>query len=279
MDSDALPILFDDFVSRLEPELSTVTGRTNNRLPVLLTWPVPALLVWGGAWMSYALAVSIGAAAPWPMLAACALGVIFSVVGSTRSRQLALALGFPLSLWLSGTHAVPSWAWLAPLALALLVYPVGSWRDAPLFPTPLQALRELSLRAPLPAGAALLDAGCGLGDGLRALRVAYPEARFFGIEASWPLRLMAAVRCRWAKIWQGDIWLEDWRGYDMVYLFQRPETMARAVAKAQAELKPGAWLVSLEFVASSIEPTAVVYASSERPVWMYQQPFKPAAKK
>ena len=255
------------------------TATTKNRLPALLTWPVPALLVWAGAWMLYAVAAAIGATAPWPMVAACTLGVFFSVIGSTRSRQLALALGFPLSLWVSGTHAVPSWAWLAPLALALLVYPGRSWRDAPLFPTPLQALRELPPRAPLPAGAALLDAGCGLGDGLRALRLAYPEARFFGIETSWPLRLMAALRCPWAKIWQGDIWLEDWRDYDLVYLFQRPETMERAVAKAQAELRPGAWLVSLEFVAAAIEPTAVVYAGGGRPVWLYQQPFKPVAGK
>lgn len=227
--------------------------------------------------MLYAVLIATGAAAPWPMLAACALGVFFSVIGATRSRQWALALGFPLSLWLSGTAAVPAWAWLAPLALALLVYPIRSWRDAPLFPTPLQALREMPLRAPLPADAALLDAGCGLGDGLRALRVAYPRARFFGIETSWPLRVLAAIRCPWAKIWQGDIWREDWRSYDLVYLFQRPETIERAVAKARAELRPGAWLVSLEFVAASIEPTAVVYASADRPVWMYQHPFKPAS--
>ena len=149
-----------------------------------------------------------------------------------------------------------------------------SWRDAPLFPTPLLALREVSRHASLAPGAALLDAGCGLGDGLRALRVAYPGARFFGIETSWPLRVMAAIRCPWATIRQGDIWREDWRNYDLVYFFQRPETMDRAAAKARTELKPGAWLVSLEFVAAAIEPTALVYASPDRPVWMYQQPFK-----
>lgn len=224
--------------------------------------------------MLYAFLISIGTASPWPAVLACALGVLFSVLGSTRSRQLALALGFPLSLWLSGAAPVPSWAWLAPLVLALLIYPMRSWRDAPLFPTPLLALCEVPRHVPLPSGAAVLDAGCGLGDGLRALRVAYPEARFFGIETSWPLRVMAAIRCPWATIRQGDIWREDWHSYDLVYLFQRPESMDRAVLKARAELKPGAWLVSLEFVAAAIEPTAVVYVGGDRPVWMYQQPFQ-----
>jgi hypothetical protein len=59
----------------------------------------------------------------------------------------------------------------------------------------------------------------------------------------------------------------------MVYLFQRPETMPRAVAKAQAEMKPGAWLVSLEFDAKDLQPTAVAQASPDRPVWLYQSPF------
>ncbi len=71
----------------------------------------------------------------------------------------------------------------------------------------------------------------------------------------------------------GDIWREDWGAYDLVYLFQRPETLPRAVAKARAEMKAGARLVSLEFVASALQPTAVVYASEDRPVWVYRLPF------
>ena len=67
--------------------------------------------------------------------------------------------------------------------------------------------------------------------------MAYPQAQMCGIEFSWPLRFLAALRCPWAHIWQGDIWQEDWSDYDLVYLFQRPETMSRAVAKARPEIK------------------------------------------
>jgi 4'-phosphopantetheinyl transferase EntD len=60
----------------------------------------------------------------------------------------------------------------------------------------------------------------------------------------------------------------------MVYMFQRPESMLRAVEKAEAELRPGAWLVSLEFEAHDIVPVAVIEGKDSRPVWMYQLPFK-----
>ena len=34
---------------------------------------------------------------------------------------------------------------------------------------------------------------------------------------------------------------------DLVYLFQRPESMPRALDKARTEMRPGAWLASLDF--------------------------------
>lgn len=242
-------------------------------MPQLLKWPIPALLIWGGAWVIYLNASGL-LPELWAMALACAVAAAFSVMGRTPARRWALVLGFPVSLWLSGAAVLPAWGWLIPLALALLIYPVHAWHDAPIFPTPLNALRDLPQAAPLPSGAVLLDAGCGVGDGLRALRLAYPEAQLCGIEFSWPLRFMAALRCPWARIWHGDIWQEDWSGYDLVYLFQRPETMPHAVAKAREHMKPGAWLVSLEFEATELVPTAVVQASADRPVWLYQAPFK-----
>lgn len=70
------------------------------------------------------------------------------------------------------------------------------------------------------------------------------------------------------------MWRDDWRGVDMVYLFQRPETMPRAVEKASAELKPGAFLVSLEFVAEDLQPDAVLHDVPGKPVWIYRAPFR-----
>jgi hypothetical protein len=84
---------------------------------------------------------------------------------------------------------------------------------------------------------------------------------------------LAALRCPWASIRQGDMWKADWSQYDMVYLFQRPETMPRAIEKARAELRPGTWLVSLEFVAEDIKPTAKLQNVEGKPVWLYRAPL------
>ena len=157
-----------------------------------------------------------------------------------------------------------------PLALLALIYPLNAWRDAPLFPTPADALNELPSVAPLEPGTRVLDAGCGLGHGLEALRQAYPLAELHGIEWSRPLRWLCARRCPWAKVERGDIWQADWSGYEMVYLFQRPESMPRAIDKARGELKPGAWLVSLEFEVAGLTPVARLEGAQGKPVLVYR---------
>jgi SAM-dependent methyltransferase len=185
-----------------------------------------------------------------------------------------IGLGFPLSLLLTQAGNVPGWVWLLPLLALVLIYPLNAWRDAPLFPTPRHALNELQTLVSLESNAIILDAGCGLGDGLKALRNAFPQARLVGIEWSWPLRALCALRCPWASVRQGDIWKSDWSGFNLVYLFQRPESMPHAVAKARAELKPGAWLVSLEFEAQALEPVAMLNRPPGKPVWIYRMPLQ-----
>ena len=249
---------------------------TNPQLdPMLarLRWPLPALLTWGAAWALFLALPQIGVQAWVALAGAAALGVALSGWASSRWRRAIIALGFPVSLALSGAANVPPWAWLLPLALLLLIYPLNAWRDAPLFPTPRHALRQLAGPAPLPAAAWVLDAGCGLGDGLKALREVYPAARLHGLEWSWPLRALCALRCPWARVRQGDIWRADWAPYALVYLFQRPESMARAVAKARSQLQPGAWLVSLEFEAAELLPQAILRAPDGRTVWLYRAPL------
>jgi hypothetical protein len=239
-----------------------------------LAWPLPALLTWCLAWGLYTL-LAAHAAAWVALLAACALGTLASFMSARWWRRGLIALGFPLSLALSGVATFPAWAWLLPLGLLLAVYPLHAWRDAPLFPTPQGALSALAQQVPLPEGARVLDAGCGLGDGLRALREAYPLARLEGIEGSAMLRWLCALRCPWARVRKGDIWRADWSGYQLIYLFQRPESMPFAEAKARAEMPTGAWLVSLEFALPDAAPTVQWRAPDGRPLWAYRLPLGP----
>lgn len=242
-------------------------------LSLRMPWPLPALVAWAGAWLAF---VALQRAAVPPVAAlgvACVLGTAASLWGASWWRRGLIAAGFPLSLALLGAASLPTWAWLVPLALLLLVYPLNAWRDAPVFPTPRDALQSLATQAPLAAGARVLDAGSGLGDGLKALRHAYPAAQLEGVEWSWPLRLLCALRCPWARVRQGDMWAVDWSAFQLVYLFQRPESMERAAAKAQAELAPGAWLVSLEFAVPGVLPSAQLRVPGGRVVWLYRMPL------
>jgi hypothetical protein len=241
-----------------------------------MTWPLPALLAWGLAWLLFAALKAIALPAWLALAAASAAGALLSLWGGTPWRRVFIAGGFPLSLLASGlAGAIPAWAWLLPLALLVLLYPVSTWRDAPLFPTPAGALQGLAALAPLPAAnASIVDAGCGLGDGLRELHREYPAARIEGLEWSWPLRVGCAWRCRFARVRRADIWTANWSTYGMVYLFQRPESMTRASDKAARELRPGAWLASLEFEATTLEPHHVLRCPDGRPVWLYQAPFR-----
>jgi SAM-dependent methyltransferase len=238
-----------------------------------LPWPAPALLAWAGAWALWHLALALQA----PPALALALGSGFGVslawpcVG--RLRRGLVALGFPLSaLTLGAASALPAWSWLLLLLPLLAAYPLRAWQDAPFFPTPFDALDGLDQR--LPAPKRVLDAGCGLGHGLLALRRVWPQAELHGIEWSAALAWLASKRCHLqghpVAVRRADMWATTWSGFDMVYVFQRPESMARAFAKAALELAPGAHLVSLEFEVPGQRPVARLQGPGRKPVWVYR---------
>lgn len=238
-----------------------------------LAWPLPALLTWLLAWMLFA---GLARVFPWwlALLLACGISTAASLWGLNWWRRLIIAAGFPLSFLVLSASQLPAWGWLLPLGLLLLIYPLNAWRDAPVFPTPARALQGLAAVVKLPQQALVLDAGCGMGDGLRALRSELPDARLQGLEWSWPLTLACALRCPWARVRRGDIWLADWSGYQLVYLFQRPESMTRALVKA-GEMAPGSWLVSLEFPLPGVAPQAQwPVREGGRMVWVYCLPLR-----
>lgn len=241
------------------------------RLPTL-RWPLPALLAWGAAWASMTLLARSQALPPsLAIVAGMAVGAACALRAGTFWRRVILAAGFPVSLLATGLGGVlPAWAWLLPLAVLALAYPVTAWRDAPVFPTPRDALAGLDQHIALAWPASVLDAGCGLGHGLHALRAVWPQARISGVEWSWPLTLATKLRCPWASVSRGDMWRGSWAAHDLVYLFQRPESMARALAKARAEMRPGSWVVSLEFEAAGQQPHHVMHLANGRPVWIYR---------
>lgn len=242
-----------------------------------MPWPLPALLNWAAAWLVYLGLTALESPAILAVLCGAVIGALpalWSPWALSGWRRGFMALGFPLSLAASGAAAdLPAWAWLLPLGALVLLYPLNTWRDAPFFPTPPGALQGLKRLVRLPEAARMLEAGCGLGDGLRELHAEFPQARLDGVEWSWPLRMACQWRCGYAHITRGDLWKTAWSAYQLVYLFQRPESMPRAVDKAARELADGAWMASLEFEALQLEPDACHACPDGRRVWLYQQPF------
>jgi SAM-dependent methyltransferase len=249
-----------------------------HRLPARLPWPLPALLSWAAAWAAWQLALHAGAAPAAALACGIACGTLLAARCSGAWRRTIAALGFPLLALAAGAaQGLPGWIWLLPALPLLLLYPLGAWRDAPFFPTPRGALAGLAEALAGAPPRCVLDAGCGLGHGLRALHGQWPQAALHGIERSPLLRAAAALCCRFAQVRGGDIWAADWRGFDLVYLFQRPESMPRAWAKALHEMRPGAWLVSLEFEVPGAVPHAVLDdgdgdSGRRRTVWAYRVP-------
>jgi SAM-dependent methyltransferase len=231
-------------------------------------WPLPALAAWLLAWVAFLALGSAGVDAGAAFIVALAAGALFAMAARGLWRRALAAGGFPLSaIALGGLPSWPAWAWAAAVLPLVLAYPLRAWRDAPFFPTPAGALDGLDRVLPL-AHARVLDAGCGLGHGLAALRRVWPAAELHGIEWSRLLAWAAARRRPDAKVVRGDMWAASWAGYDVVYLFQRPESMARALEKARREL-PGGWLVSLEFELPGLAPLARL---GTRPLWVYRIP-------
>ena len=243
----------------------------------ITAWPLSALLVWLAAWLVYTALLGLGREAA--VAGATVVGGLLALFYERRWRRLIAALGFPVSaLALGWQSGVPALLWLLPLLLLWWLYPRRSWSEAPLFPTPRGALERLPALAPLPPGARVLDAGCGVGDGLRELLHAYPQARIEGVEWSRPLAWLARWRARGVVVRQGDLWADDWAPFALVYVFQRPESMPRIWAKACAEMTSQGWLASLDFAVPDVAPVASWQLPGGQFVWLYR-PGRNAASK
>ena len=143
---------------------------------------------------------------------------------------------------------------------------------------PARCLAGLARTPALPDGARILDAGCGLGDGLVVCAGPIRMPNFRAWNGSWMWWAVCALRRPWARVRRGDMWAQDWAELDVVSPVSAPETMPRAWAQARQSMKPGAWLVSLEFAATDERGRTVAQAAqfnlaSGRPIWVYRLPL------
>ncbi len=263
------PLLRASDAAAQAPPPAPTASRWAAAARIALPWPLPAVIAWTAGWLSWQGAGGLGFEPALALAAGCCTSVLLAWRCRGAWRRTLAASGFPLAAGLGGAAQglAAAW-WLLPLLPLLLVYPLRAWRDAPFFPTPAAGLQGLAEVVGQPVD--VLDAGCGLGHGLHELAALWPQARLQGVEWSPLLATLARLRVRRADIRRADMWSLPWAPFDLVYLFQRPESMVRAWDKAQRELRPGAWLVSLEFAVPGVEPTACLAAPNRRTVWIYR---------
>ncbi len=182
------------------------------------------------------------------------------------SWWLAIHLGFvPLLVFVQGLQLAPGW-FLAGFILLLLLF----WRtDRSRVPLYLSnrattaAVLELLPATPC----RLIDLGCGDGGLLARLASARPDCDFVGIEHAplpWLLAKLRATALPNLMIRRADFWQVPLAGYDLVYAFLSPAPMPRLWAKATAEMRPDALLVSNSFPVPEADAGFVVEVDDRR---------------
>lgn len=184
---------------------------------------------------------------------------------------LPIHLGFmPLAVLALGL-GLPSWIWAAGFALLLLIFGRTDRSRVPLYLT--NSLASEALAQLLPAEpATAIDLGCGDGGLLRRLARARPDCRFVGFEhapLTWGWAWLSCRRLPNVEVRFGDFWTHPLRGYALVYAFLSPSPMQQLWAKARAEMRADAVLVSNSFAIAGIQPTRTIEVADRRRTRLY----------
>lgn len=198
---------------------------------------------------------------PWQH--ALGAGVIAAAMGlAWRLAGWWLPINFlfiPGLLMMQGLDLASSW-YLAAFALLLLVYGGVARSQVPLYLSSQKAWHAVA--ALIPAHAAVIDLGSGLGGLLAFLSRQRPEGRYVGVETAPLPFLLGWLRAqiggghytiRWNSLWKVDL-----RPYDVVYAYLSPVPMAALWLKVQAEMRPGTLFISNTFAVPGVEPCEVM---------------------
>lgn len=122
-----------------------------------------------------------------------------------------------------------------------------------------------------------VDLGCGDGRVLREARRRY-GVRAIGFEVNMLAYCVARVltfRMKGVDIRCKDFWSASLEDADVVFCYLFPDVMKRLAVKLEAELRPGARVVSCNFSVPGWRPVAAIRPESARhgdPIYLYRIP-------
>lgn len=187
----------------------------------------------------------------------------FSVAGAVFLRQpkwwLFIHLLFMPAVVFALSQSIPPGLYLLAFVVAWLVFGRIDKTRVPLYLSNQLAIDALI--ANIPADAAVLDIGSGLGTVILKL-AAVPGLRVTGIEYACLPWLISVVRLRLlrssARVLRGDVADLSLREFDVVYAFLSPAFMPTLWEKAKREMRSGSYLISNTFSIPDVEADEVI---------------------
>lgn len=251
-------------------------------LPIWRTPALQALLIQAGAFAPTLAVVWLLARAGVPVSylgAALVHGLL--AAGLTWWRGLApwwcaIQFAFPLALYGALTLALPPLLFLAAFVFLLTLYWSTFRTQVPYYPSGKRAWDEVAALLPKGRAVSMIDIGSGLGGLVLDMARRRPESRFTGIELA-PLpwlasRIRAAAAGSSANFLRGDYEQLDFGEYDLVFAYLSPAAMSALWRKASAEMRPGSFLVSYEFLITEKAPDLTITPIGRGPnvfVWHF----------
>jgi hypothetical protein len=193
-------------------------------------------------------------------------GVI--AAGLTWWRGLAswwrfIQLLFPLALFATAQLDIPPIAFLAIFLFLLVLYWSTYRTQVPYYPSNRQVWDAVAALLPEEGRVRVIDIGSGLGGFTLDMARRRPGIEATGIELAPLPWLVSSLRARLAgsgaRFIRGDYDRLDFADYDLVFAYLSPAAMSALWRKAAREMRPGALLVSYEFVIDDRLPDRTVY--------------------
>lgn len=210
--------------------------------------------------------IEISQQARWSILAA---GLLQGVVAAAISRFFKLAvwwlyiqLLFPVLLLATLSLHLPPSIFLAAFIFLLGLYWTTFRTQVPFYPSGRFVWKAIDSFLPKEKQIEFVDIGSGFGGLILHLARLRQDSRFTGIEVA-PLPWIASCCRAWmagslASFVRGDYAKLNFRHYDVVFAYLSPAAMPALWAKANAEMRSGALLLSYEFCIEGVDPHLII---------------------
>jgi SAM-dependent methyltransferase len=209
--------------------------------------------------------------------------IVQGVVASLLTVRWGLAswwrliqLVFPMALLGASALSLPPLFYLLIFIVLVGLYWSTYRTQVPLYPSNPAVWRAVVDELPPGGALRLIDIGSGMGGMTLHLAQARPDAEVTGIELAPLPWLYSAVRAALtgsrARFVRGDYEQLDFADFDMVFAYLSPAVMSGLWAKAAAEMRPGALLISYEFEIPACPPVKTIVTTEHGPslyVWRF----------